>query len=216
MHTDLQEQFKNYLFEDVKAHLAEWCELCNVYNGYYGKKDEERKVLDKIIELRRKFAKGNGLKTVTPVCPKLKDIIYPLCRFINDYVKSESSRLTEEFKPLAIVKVVNDESLHDKLNERLKESFRDYGDGSRGMYHDIIARPRSALICYLDDFYKEVKHTFGRSADTLSPYTSVLAVEILATCFTPQFVVNPGEVELIEQPQFVVNPGEAELIEQLD
>ncbi|ADR52490.1 hypothetical protein CKC_03705 [Candidatus Liberibacter solanacearum CLso-ZC1] len=80
----LQEQFKNYVFEDVKERIDEWVSI-----GNYSPKDtgKKRKFKDKIIELRRLFAKENSLKTVTPICPNPNDLINAVVKFRNDYVK---------------------------------------------------------------------------------------------------------------------------------
>ncbi len=198
MEIDLQKQFKNYLHEDVKFYLDKWCEALYSPESY-SNKYRERRLLDKIIELRMKFAKENGLKTVTPVCPKLKDILSSVRRFIGQHVSSERSKITEKFKPLAVAKVVSDELLHDKLNKILKKSVRNYSRDSGHLNRDVIFHSRYALIRYLEDFYKEIKHTFGNPADALSPHISELADEIHTTCFTLQFVVNPSEAELLEK-----------------
>ncbi|XCE19619.1 hypothetical protein Q7M45_05545 (plasmid) [Candidatus Liberibacter asiaticus] len=198
MEIDLQKQFKNYLHEDVKFYLDKWCEALyspESYSNTY----REQKLRDKIIELRRKFAKENGLKTVTEVCPKPKDITYSLSHFIEGLIESERSKITEKFKPLAVAKVVSDELLHDKLNKILKKSVRNYSRDSGHLNRDVIFHSRYALIRYLEDFYKEIKHTFGNPADALSPHISELADEIHTTCFTLQFVVNPSEAELLEK-----------------
>ncbi|RKL52304.1 hypothetical protein Q7L89_05470 (plasmid) [Candidatus Liberibacter asiaticus] len=197
MHTDLQEQFEAYVREDIKAHLDEWCELRDASTGelLYKAKDVERRLLDKIIELRMKFAKENGLKTVTPVCPKLKDILSSVRRFIGQHVSSEGSKIAEKFKTLAISKVLNDELLLDKLNKILKTNFPAYRDGSMHGYSDLMFSSYSELARYIQRYYQETKHTFGKYADLLSLNEYVLARDIIVTYLTPQFVVNPDKAD---------------------
>ncbi|WP_407043739.1 hypothetical protein [Candidatus Liberibacter solanacearum] len=121
MITELQEYFKNYVFEDVKANIDEWRVIGN--RSY---EEAKRKFIGKIIELRRRYAKESGLKIVTLLCPKPRDLVNPVIAFLLKYVRSEKDRMYEEYKPLAIAKIVNDEALRNGLNGTLSKDFSEY------------------------------------------------------------------------------------------
>ncbi|WP_354688101.1 hypothetical protein V9J15_02075 [Candidatus Liberibacter africanus] len=206
MDMELQEQFRDYVLEDVKAHLGWWYETWFDYEPRTAKV-EKRTFSDRITELRRVFAKENGLKSVTPICPKPRDLVDTVARFMNGYIASERSRIAEEFKPLAVSKVLNDEVLLDRMNAELVKGFVAYGDGSRNYHGDILYDPYWELRHYLDDYYKEIKHTLGYSeikhklgnkAYAVDPCVYTLANEIFRTFFNLQVVLNPDSTEQIK------------------
>ncbi|KJZ82512.1 hypothetical protein AP064_05115 [Candidatus Liberibacter solanacearum] len=195
MTTELQEDFKNYVFENVKANIDEWDSL-----GYrdYGSPEIKKRFRDKITELRRQYAKENGLKTVTQLCPKPSYLVYPVRAFRDEYINSEEARLLEEFKPLAIAKIANDEELKDKLNVLLVKGFskefvlfggRDY------CREDVYL----GLLDALREHYKEVQHTLSNSSDVVKPDLRDLASECLTSLFTPRLTLKSGNTEQIKQ-----------------
>ncbi|WP_446097997.1 hypothetical protein [Candidatus Liberibacter asiaticus] len=208
MDMELQERFRDYVFEDVKAHLGWWYETWFDYESWADRDNVRmRKLSDKITELRRIFAEENGLKTVTPICPKPKGLVGIVLFFMNGYLEKEKSRIAEEFKPLAVSKVLNDEVLLDRMNTELVKGFASYGDGSRNFCGEVLYDPLWKLRHYLDDYYKEIKHTLGYSeikhklgnkAYAVDPCVYTLAKEIFRTFFNLQVVLNPDSAEQIK------------------
>ncbi|RPD37180.1 hypothetical protein C0030_003665 [Candidatus Liberibacter solanacearum] len=188
MSTELQEYFKNYVFEDVKANIDEWRVIDTRSYG-----EMKRNFIGKIIELRRQYAKESGLKTVTLLCPKPSDLVNPVIAFLVKYVRSEKDRIYEEYKPLAIAKIVNDEALRNGLNETLSKDFSEY-DGV-----DFRNAPYLRLRDILKEHYDEIKHTLSNPANAVRPHLGDLANELLTSLFTPQLVLKTNNTEQIKE-----------------
>lgn len=183
MTTELQEKFKKYVFEDVKANIDEWAErrTCNY-------KEATRNFRDRIIELRHKYAKNNGFKNVTPLCPKPNDLEHLINTYINEYVSSERDRLLEEYRPLAIEKIANDEVLQHRLQETFAKIFSEVDGGN------ILTIPHWELSNYLEDHYDEVKHTLNNPSNEEKPYLGDLTKELLPSLFTASLTLKSGDV----------------------
>ncbi|KJZ81573.1 hypothetical protein DJ66_1168 [Candidatus Liberibacter solanacearum] len=188
MITELQEKFKKYVFEDVKANIDEWVErrTCNY-------KEATRNFRDRIIELRHKYAKDNELESVTPLCPKPSDLADTIGGVMKEYVRSEEDRLLEEYRPLAIEKIANDEVLQHRLQETFAKIFSEVDGGN------ILTIPHWELSNYLEDHYDEVRHTLNNPSNEVKPYLGGLANELLRSLFTVSLTLKSGDVETTKE-----------------